>query len=77
MENLSLDELLDRIKAELVKLAPIIDFEVTRDPEGSRTKGGLTWRIEPSSTAGVRHLSQPAVPSGLCCGCRGRWLVLE
>jgi hypothetical protein len=41
-DGATLDELLERIKSELVKLGPIIDFEVTRDPEGSRTEGGLT-----------------------------------
>jgi hypothetical protein len=29
------DELLERIKAELVTLAPILDLEVTHEPEGS------------------------------------------
>ena len=41
-DGATLDELLERIKGELVKLGPIIDLEVTREPEGSRTEGGLT-----------------------------------
>ena len=38
----TLDELLERIKGELSKLAPILDIELVREPEGPRTKGGLT-----------------------------------
>ena len=34
----TLDELLERIKAELVKPGPIIDLEVVRGPRGSRTR---------------------------------------
>ena len=37
-DSASLDELLERIKAELVKLGPIIDLEVVRGPRGSRTR---------------------------------------
>jgi len=37
-EDASLDELLERIKTELTKLAPILDLEVVREP----TEGGLT-----------------------------------
>ena len=33
MDSVSLDELLERIKGELVKLGPIIELEVTREPE--------------------------------------------
>ena len=33
-DDASLDELLDRIKAELVKLGPILDLEVIGEPEG-------------------------------------------
>src|SRR5262249_32909924 len=38
----TLDELLERIRGELTKLAPILDLEVVREPEGSRTEDGLT-----------------------------------
>ena len=41
-DDLSLDELLERIKGELSKLGPILDTEVVREPEGSRTESGLT-----------------------------------
>jgi hypothetical protein len=41
IEGASLDELLERIKAELTKLGPILDIEVVREPEGPRTEGGL------------------------------------
>jgi hypothetical protein len=34
----TLDELLDRIEAELTKLGPIIELEVAREPQGSRTE---------------------------------------
>jgi hypothetical protein len=45
----SLDELLVKIKSELHKLGPIIDLDVAREPQGSRTEGGSTviehgWR---------------------------------
>jgi hypothetical protein len=33
---------LERIKAELVTLGPLLEMEVVREPEGSRTEGGLT-----------------------------------
>jgi hypothetical protein len=41
-DGASLDELLQRIKASLVKLGPIIDLEIVREPQGPKTKGGLT-----------------------------------
>jgi hypothetical protein len=34
----SLDELLVKIKSELHKLGPIIDLDVAREPQGSRTE---------------------------------------
>jgi hypothetical protein len=40
-DGASLDELLERIKAQLTKLAPIIDLEVVCERQGSRTEGGL------------------------------------
>ena len=40
-DGTSLDELLERIKAGLTKLGPLIDLEVTCEPQGSRTEGGL------------------------------------
>jgi hypothetical protein len=36
-DGATLDELLERIKTQLTKLAPIIDLEVVREPQGSRT----------------------------------------
>ena len=36
------DELLERIKGELSKLGPILELEIVREPDGSRTEGGLT-----------------------------------
>jgi hypothetical protein len=39
MESMSLDELLVRLKTELAKLAPIIDLEIVREPQRSRTGG--------------------------------------
>ena len=42
-DGATLDELLERIKGELVKLGPIIDLEVTREPEAEsagRLDGG-------------------------------------
>jgi hypothetical protein len=41
-DNASLDELLVKIKDELRKLGPLIDLEVAREPQGSRTEGGVT-----------------------------------
>ena len=41
-DDLSLDELLERIMGELSKLGPIPDMEVVREPEGSRTGGSVT-----------------------------------
>jgi hypothetical protein len=38
----TLDELLERIKAELVTLGPILQLEVVREPEGVEDRGGLT-----------------------------------
>ena len=36
-DTATLDDLLERIKGELTKLGPIIDMEVVREPQGSRT----------------------------------------
>ena len=41
-DGATLDELLKRIKGELSKLGPILDMEVVREPEGSRTEGSVT-----------------------------------
>jgi hypothetical protein len=41
-DGASLDELLQRIKTSLVKLGPILDLEIVREPQGPKTKGGLT-----------------------------------
>ena len=41
-DGATLDELLERIKAELVTLGPILQLEVVREPEGSKNEGGLT-----------------------------------
>jgi hypothetical protein len=41
-ENVNLEELLASIKAEWVKLGPLIDMDV--GPQGSRTEGGLTLK---------------------------------
>ena len=41
-DDASLDELLERIKGELAKLAPILGLEVVHEPEGSGTERGLT-----------------------------------
>ncbi len=38
----TLDELLQRLKTQLMKLAPIIDLEILREPEGARTERGVT-----------------------------------
>ena len=39
MDGATLDELLARIKAELTKLGPILDLDVVREPQRSRTCG--------------------------------------
>src|SRR5262249_24112389 len=41
-DGASLDELLQRIKAQLTKLGPILDLKVVRESQGSRIEGGLT-----------------------------------
>jgi hypothetical protein len=41
-DDASLDELLVKIKDELRKLGPLIDLEAIREPQGSRTEGGVT-----------------------------------
>ena len=40
-DGASLDELLEKIKGELNKLGPILDIEIVRESEGSRTEGGF------------------------------------
>jgi hypothetical protein len=53
-ENVNLDELLESIKAEWVKIEPLIGLEVV--PQGSRTEGGLTVgsrRIERDQRSGA------------------------
>jgi hypothetical protein len=45
-DSASLDQLLQRIKEQLIRLAPIIDLEVTREPEGARTERGGSQTIE-------------------------------
>jgi FkbM family methyltransferase len=42
LDGASLDELLVKIKDQLRKLGPLIDLEAIREPQGSRTEGGLT-----------------------------------
>jgi hypothetical protein len=42
VDNMSLDELLVKIKDELRKLGPLIDLKAILEPEGSRTEGGST-----------------------------------
>ena len=42
IDSASLDELLQRLKTQLMKLAPIIDLEILREPEGARTERGVT-----------------------------------
>jgi hypothetical protein len=39
-ENITLDELLVKIKDELRKLGPLIDLEAIREPQASRTSTG-------------------------------------
>jgi hypothetical protein len=41
-DGATLDELLERIKADLNVLGPILEMEIVREPDGSRAKGGLT-----------------------------------
>jgi hypothetical protein len=41
-DDATLDELLVKIKDQLRKLGPLIDLEAIREPQGSRTEGGLT-----------------------------------
>jgi hypothetical protein len=41
-DSASLDELIAKLKGELHKLAPNIDLDVAREPQGSRTEGGST-----------------------------------
>jgi hypothetical protein len=48
-DSASLNELIAKLKGELHKLAPTIDPDVAREPQGSRTEGGSTviehgWR---------------------------------
>jgi hypothetical protein len=38
--------LLQRLKTQLMKLAPIIDLEILREPEGARTERGVTVRSQ-------------------------------
>jgi hypothetical protein len=40
-DGATLDELIAKIKTQLVKLGPIIDLEFAREPEGSRTERGI------------------------------------
>ena len=39
MDNATLDELIAKIKADLVTLGPILDLEVTREPDGVESRG--------------------------------------
>jgi hypothetical protein len=39
--NASLDELLESIKSDWTNLGPVIDLEAVREPQGSRTEGGV------------------------------------
>ena len=56
IEGATLDELLGRIKEQLIKLGPIIDLEIVREPEGSRTERGVTvgsQTIKPGRRSGA------------------------
>jgi hypothetical protein len=59
MDGATLDELLARINTELTKLGPILDVEVVREPEGSRTERG-SWGSEPPN----RPADEPINASG-------------
>ena len=52
-DNASLDELLVKIKDESTKLAPLIDLEVIREPQGSRIEGGSSKSMLPASRSGT------------------------
>jgi hypothetical protein len=41
-DSASLDKLIAKLKGELNKLAPNIDLDVAREPQGSRTEGRST-----------------------------------
>jgi hypothetical protein len=67
-DDASLDELLAKIKGELEKLkpifGPIIDLEVAREPQGSRTEGCLTdVGLPPASCT-----SEGFGPKSITCG---------
>jgi hypothetical protein len=49
MEGATLDELLQRIKEQLIKLGPIIDLEIVREPARSRTERGSYKSVLPAS----------------------------
>jgi hypothetical protein len=50
-DNVTLDELLVKIKDELRKLAPLIDLEAIWEPQGSRTERGLSKSVPPAGRA--------------------------
>jgi hypothetical protein len=65
-DSVSLDELIAKLKGELHKLAPIIDLDVAREPQGREPRAALQG-LEPG------RLSL----SGRCCACRARWCGFE
>ena len=67
-DGATLDELLERIKAELVTLGPILEMEVVREPEGSRTEAAWPRRIttiERRASSLALETTEPR--SELCC----------
>ena len=52
-DNASLDELLVKIKDELTKLAPLIDLEVIREPQGSKSRAARPNPRYPPAAQGL------------------------
>jgi hypothetical protein len=52
-DNITLDELLVKIKDELRKLGPLIDLEAIREPQESRTEGRSSKPMLPASRSGT------------------------
>jgi hypothetical protein len=65
-DGATLDELLERIRRELTKLGPILDLEVARESEGSRTEGGLTLALKHRARLAFSALSRLGGPFPRC-----------
>jgi hypothetical protein len=64
MDGATLEDLIGRIKAQLIKLGPIIEVEVARDPEGIENRMPITMSGSENATPPPRRPAGPEDSAG-------------